>query len=146
MSAFIPGDTTSIMDLGCGKMWLKEFLPADCLYLGVDYKSRDEKTLVFDLNSHQFPVLIADVIFASGIIEYINDYRWLIEKIASSGKLAIVSYCTTDFFPNPVQRRRLNWVNDLSETEIIQLFSKNGMKLKAQTKTSTDNSIFVFEK
>ena len=145
MSSFIPPGTLSVIDLGCGKMWLKEFLPAGCAYIGVDYTYRGENSLVYDLNQYQYPEITADVIFLSGVLEYINDHEWLIKKIATSCKMAIISYCSTDHFPLLKQRRQLHWVNDLSERDIIDLFSKNQMILKEDTETPSRNSIFVFE-
>lgn len=145
MASYIFTGTHSIIDLGCGQMWLKQFLPAGCNYFGIDYKYRGEGSFVYDLNQYQYPGFNADVVFVSGCLEYIKDYKWLVNKISLSGKKVIISYCTREQFPNELQRRKLGWVNHLSSIQLIQVFSENKMKLKEQTITTLNNLIFIFE-
>ena len=73
MAAFIPPGTLSVMDLGCGKMWLKEMLPSGYKYYGIDYTDRGKDSYVFDLNKYAFPAFNCDIIFISGCLEYIYD-------------------------------------------------------------------------
>ncbi len=47
-SHIAPGE--SVVDLGCGQMWLKEFLSASSRYTGVDYTQRGADTIVADFN------------------------------------------------------------------------------------------------
>lgn len=145
MSLFIPKETQTVMDLGCGKMWLKNYLSAECKYYGIDYKDRGEGSEVYDLNKYQIPSLIVDVIFISGCLEYIEDYEWLIKEVVTKCKLCIISYCVLDTFSNIKERRSLTWVNDLTEIQLIHLFGKNKMKLTNKSKTKTDNCIYIFE-
>lgn len=59
----------SVLDIGCGKGWLREYLPHDCRYIGCDLVKRDKDTIVCDFNAYQFPEQIADVVFISGVLE-----------------------------------------------------------------------------
>lgn len=43
MSSMIPDGITSIMDIGCGEGLIKEYLPKNVKYYGVDYCMRDIK-------------------------------------------------------------------------------------------------------
>ena len=45
----------SVMDLGCGKMWLKKHLHETNLYIPVDYKNRGEGTIICEFNKNEFP-------------------------------------------------------------------------------------------
>jgi hypothetical protein len=146
MSSFIPEHTESIMDVGCGKMWLKDFIPPDCKYFGIDYVIRGNDSYVFDLNNYEFPAFFCDVAFISGCLEYIEDYKWLISKIASQNKACIISYCTLDFFSSLQKRRELYWKNNLREKELINLFEANNMFIQKKIKSFNNDSIFIFRK
>ena len=143
MAGFIAENKT-VLDLGCGKMWLQEFLPKNCTYLPVDYVARTENTIVCDFNRHEFPVQKADIAFVSGCLEYVVDAKWFIQKITNQVDSCIISYCTTDFFPNIAEREERTWVNHFSEKEVIALFEENGFGMKNKIMTDTNNQIFVF--
>lgn len=136
----------SVIDLGCGQMWLKEFLPSSNRYTGVDYKNRGEDTVVTDFNKGDFPNAKADVFFVSGCMEYVYDHCAFIEKIAKSGRRCVISYCCVEDYPEIERRRERAWVNDLTREEVIACFKKNKMFLTVEDKTESNNSIFVFEK
>jgi len=94
----------SVVDLGCGQMWLREFLPGSNKYTGVDYRQRGEGTLVVDFNNGEFPDVKADVFFSSGCMEYVVDYDSFIEKIARVGRRCIISYCCIEDFKEKEKR------------------------------------------
>lgn len=144
MAGYIPEKSKSVIDIGCGKMWLKEWLPANCNYFGIDYISRGEGSHVYDLNNYEFPASCFDAAFISGCLEYISDYDWLIREVASKSESCIVSYCNFDNFSNLEERRSLGWVNHLKEADLVALFSRYHMHLKQKDITSTANSIYVF--
>lgn len=145
MSQYI-GSTDSVIDLGCGQMWLKEFLSSSNRYTGVDYQQRDDKTIVCDFNKHEFPKVSADVYFVSGCLEYIKDHETFIEKIAAGCKRCVISYCCIEDFSDIALRRQRAWVNDLGREQLVELFVSKGMVFTCENKTLTNNSIFVFDK
>lgn len=145
MAKYVPDDTKKLMDLGCGKMWTKEYIPNKCEYYGVDYTFRGTDSLIYNFNEMEFPDFNVDVIFVSGCLEYVEKEKWFISKISSHTKRCVVSYCTKDDFPNLAERRSLCWVNDLSESDLIEIFRENNMNLIDSDKTTTNNSIFIFE-
>ena len=136
-----PGE--SVIDLGCGKMWLKPLLK-DNLYYGVDYRTRGENTIVADFNSHQFPDIAADVAFVSGALEYVEDYEWFAREICSHTRRCVLSYCTTEHYPDLNTRNEKAWKSHLSRAKLLELFGKNGMYLDSEITTVPQNSIFVF--
>jgi hypothetical protein len=133
----------SVMDLGCGKMWLKDFLPEGCTYFGVDYKHRDNETIICDFNLAQFPGFNTDIAFVSGCLEYVKNYEWFVDQIHNKCKRCIVSYCITENFPNIEERKGRSWVNHLSYGDILDVFNRSQFKLIDER--STLNHIFVFE-
>ena len=84
MAVYI-NNAETVMDLGCGKMWLRDYLHSSNLYIPVDYKNRGEGTIVCDFTKHQFPEKNADVIFVSGCLEYIADYKCFVQKACREG-------------------------------------------------------------
>lgn len=145
MSNYIkPGET--VLDLGCGKMWLKEYLKQDNLYIGVDYKVRGENTLLCNFNLKEFPKFKVDISFVSGTLEYINNLGWFIGQISYYSNSCVASYCATNHFPDIKFRKKLGWVNHLSDEEIISVFNKNSMYLGEKVLTKEKNSIFHFRK
>jgi hypothetical protein len=144
MASYIsPGE--SVIDLGCGKMWLKPLLKNHS-YHGVDYKRRDEDTIVADFNNHEFPDMVADVAFVSGALEYVEDYEWFIRQVCSHSSRCILSYCTTEQYPDLKSRKEKAWKSHLSRSFLLELFTKNGMCLDAENTAVAQNPIFVFSK
>lgn len=145
MSTYIEKNST-IIDLGCGEMWTKEFLPLGCNYYAVDYKKRSNDTIICDFNNYQFPNLNVDISFVSGCLEYIDDYLWFIKQITCFSNKCILSYCTIENFPDINDRKKKTWVNNLSRNEIVNIFKSAGFSLINEDVTISKNVIFVFKK
>lgn len=144
MAGFLP-ENVSVMDLGCGKMWLKDIHPMS-EYIPVDYCDRGPGTLLCDFNKKEFPDKLVDYTFVSGCLEYVEDPKWFIIEVARASSACIISYCTTDNISNVKTRREHCWVNDLSRQNIIELFQGVDMYLKSETLYLSSNNIFVFSK
>lgn len=145
MSEFI-SSTDSVVDYGCGKMWLRDYLSPQNMYYGVDYQSRGAGTIVCDFNSKQFPNIKSDIAFISGCLEYIDDPKWFLENISNYHEKCVISYCCLDNFGDFVSRKKLGWKNNFSKFELISLFESYRMTLKKNEITQTKNDIFYFEK
>jgi hypothetical protein len=144
MAAYIPLGS-SVLDLGCGKMWLRQYIPTSPYY-PVDYKDRGPGTLVCDFNLGQFPVQNTDVAFASGALEYVGDLHWFISCISKYCNQCVISYCVLEDYPDLLFRRKQAWLNNYSRKEIIQLFIDAGFRLDAENQNINKNRIFYFVK
>ena len=111
--------SASVLDLGCGKMWTKNYL-SDSKYYPVDYRDRGKGTIVCDFNKGEFPDIFADVAFVSGTLEYVNDDAF-IDSIAKHCNQCVISYCLLEDHPQLAFRRRQAWVNDFSRDEILNM-------------------------
>ncbi len=144
MARFIvPGN--SVMDLGCGKMWLRQYI-GNSPYFPIDYTFRGEGTIICDFNKKEFPDIKADTAFVSGTLEYVRDPNWFINMIAEHCKQCIISYCTVDNFPILRFRKRQAWVNHFTRDELIRLFSEKGFMLSDESTEIPKNHIFSFVK
>lgn len=94
MAAFLDGRDKAVMDLSAGNMYLGKLLgnTGGSEYIPVDMEKTSPRTIVCDFNNGQFPDRKVDVIFAAGIIGYINDPWWFLEKIAGSCSKLIISH------------------------------------------------------
>jgi hypothetical protein len=144
MSQYIP-DGASVMDLGCGKMWLQQYLKNNPYY-PVDYTERGPGTIVCDFNMKQFPTQKTDVAFVSGTLEYVNDPQWFLSCISRHSNQCIISYCLKEYYPNQTFRQKQSWENNLSRDEIIQMFYEVGFQLVEEIEVIEKNRIFNFIK
>ncbi len=145
LSTLIKDTEQSILDLGCGKEWLREFIGENILYIPVDYVKRSERCIVCDFNKKEFPSISADVAFLSGVLEYIEDPVWFFAEIYKKCNSLIFSYCATNFYPQVKYRRSLNWVNDLNRNDILHLLENTGFVLSKEI-LSNKHLLFRFKK
>lgn len=143
MARHVP-EGASVLDLGCGEMWLRELLPPRSEYYPVDCCPREGVAEVCDFNLRQFPSRTADVSFVSGCLEYMHDPRWFIGRVAGNSALAIVSYCTMEDRPGRKARRSLGWKNHLRRSELISHFKSAGMDLVHEERPEGIDRLFVF--
>ncbi len=108
----------SVADIGCGSMSLEKHLPAGTRYVPVDVVSRDERTVVVDLNKQSLPDLNVDTIVALGLIEYLFDPKAFIKRCYETSQKLIFSYHPIDL--NYGHDRLADyWVNNLTVSNII---------------------------
>jgi hypothetical protein len=144
MARHIAANDGTVADLGCGPMWLREYLPPGVRYIGVDYRDRGDGCIVCNLDTDEFPELDAQVYFVSGCLEYMSNPDAFIRSLATRGSKCIVSYCGLEHFGDRRQRDRRGWKNHLLNSEIAEIFARYGMQPLATELTSTNNAVFVF--
>jgi hypothetical protein len=74
---------SSVLDIGCGLMSLREFLPQDCRYQPVDIVARAPETIICNFNQRELPPReLYDVVVCAGLLEYIHEVEWFIENFS----------------------------------------------------------------
>ena len=134
MVSLIPATAKSVLDVGCGRMWLREFLSKDVTYYGLDYTSRSDDTIVCDLNAREFPDIKTDVVFCSGVIEYIHEenLRWFFGKIRETAPIFVASYCIRDYNSSIRKRKMAFWHNHMYRSEIVEMIEASGFALESE--------------
>lgn len=125
---WIPGGAR-VLDIGAGAMALGALLKPGCEYRPADVVERRPGCPVIDLNQRQFPPGCYDFVTFLGVLEYIHDIEWPLERAAEAAPRMIVTYCT-DIGADPAIRRGLGWVNDLPAAEFIATLERCGWKVE----------------
>lgn len=113
---------SSIMDLGCGMQTLKKKLSSNTEYIGIDQYSHIESSLIIDLNKGEFYNKKVDIIFCSGILEYMYDMNSFVKNISNNTDIVIFSYHFYDEYKN----RGDLWVNSYTRNELLNIFYNYG--------------------
>jgi hypothetical protein len=127
---FIPAGAR-VLDLGCGRMSLQRFLPGGCRYQGCDLVARDPQTIVCDFNKGEFPVEAAsdaDIITVLGVLEYVIDPEAFFQRLLSSKRDVVLSYCATDL-SGTNDRASLGWLTHFSFLDLAELFDRHGFRI-----------------
>lgn len=129
---FIPAGAR-VLDLGCGKMSLRRFLPLGCSYQGCDLVTREADTIVCDFNAGEFPTEAAgeaDIITLLGVLEYIPDSDAFFAHLRAAKRDIVLSYCATDLTAS-VDRLALGWLTHFSFLGLAKLFDRHGFQITA---------------
>lgn len=141
-------DVESIMDLGAGGQHVRKYLPKNVKYIPVDYVQREHcmETVICDFNNDEFPQYHVDLIYLSGILEYIEKPEEWIRKVCDCCEYVVLAYNT--FNTESInERESRGWISHLNKDEIIMYFSVNGFKCVACDKYSEYIEVFFkFEK
>jgi len=128
---FIPAGA-HVLDLGCGRMALKRYLPNGCSYQGCDLLARNDDTIVCDFNAGEFPTEAAaqaDIVVMLGLLETIVDVESFFTHLRFSKRDVILSYCATDL-TGKCDRAALGWVNNFSFFDLARLFDRFGFRIE----------------
>jgi hypothetical protein len=128
---FIPAGAR-VLELGCGRMALRNCLPNGCQYQGCDLIGRDEDTIVCDFNAGEFPTQAAaqaDVVVMLGLLETIVDVESFFTHLRFCKRDIILSYCATDL-TGKCDRPALGWVNNFSFFDLARLFDRFGFRIE----------------
>jgi hypothetical protein len=136
-------DEKSVLDLGCGKMWLRDMLPEAIRYVGCDYANRGGN-LICDFNRHEFPDVQADVAFVSGCLEYLHNPNWFLAQVRAHCQGLVLSFCTLERMPDMNLRHDLGWTNHYSSLDLQKLVSANGFRLQRTITPYYHNEIHKF--
>jgi Methyltransferase domain len=128
---FIPAGAR-VLELNCGRMSLRRFLPHGCQYRGSDLIAREPDTAVCDLNAGEFPTqaaAAADVIVMLGVLETIVDVESLFTHLRFAKRDIVLSYCATDL-TGKCDRAALGWINHFGFFELARLFDRYGFRIE----------------
>lgn len=131
MSDYIPKGVKSLLEFGCGRCVVKNYLPEGCEYIPSDivYRPDGEKeTLICDLNKRPLPVLKpVDLMMFAGVLEYIKDVPAVIRHLSQFTQGFIVSYCCSDYY-TPEIVKTCGWYS-ITNREFVKVFYDMGFEI-----------------
>jgi hypothetical protein len=128
IAGFITANS-SVLDLGAGARFLKNYLKEGCSYQPCDVVVSAPDVIYCDFNSGVYPDLANkyDYVVCSGVFEYIRDPICFLLKIRAYGHKIILSYCVAEKGDSIIERLANGWVNHFEEDQLFELFSKADM-------------------
>lgn len=121
----------SVLDIGCGAMALRDFLPEGCTYMPADIVSRTPDCIVVDLNTGPYPAIGSDAVTMLGVLEYIRDPDSVLRQARKYHDQLIFSY-VTHARGSVESRRAMGWVSDFTLKDICGTVQRTGWRLDSK--------------
>lgn len=132
-----------ILDLGAGKMWLKEYIPTDVEYVPCDFEKTTAEVLQCDFDKHQFPTFDSkfDIVILVGVLGWLEDPLWLltkaIESLRQGGQLIVLAnQVELDEVRLPLSRAFVEWTN------LVPCLNNMQMKI-TKTQMMNEKSVLI---
>jgi len=119
----------SVLDVGAGNMTLRKLIPQSCRYQPIDCVKGADDTIIADFNKKIIPEFgeVFDYVVCSGVMEYVHSPDDFLKTVLAWGNVVILSYAITDLVNNVEFRRQQGWFNDLGFTDLMKMFSEQGI-------------------
>ncbi len=102
-----------------------------------DIKKWDDETTEIDFNTKDFVVPKFDVCVFSGVLEYLNDVEFVIDRVLNNCDFILMSYASVPLIAEENDKAYLTeinkraaangWRNHYTNKEIVNLISKRGI-------------------
>ena len=121
----------TLLDVGCGRMYLKSVLSQNTSYTGLDVVERGGGAIVADLNDFSEWEKLGeyDVIFCSGSLEYLNDLEGFFRGVSGQCKYLFFSFSILGE-QSMLERRRMGWRSHYSRDEVKVLLRESGYEIE----------------
>lgn len=144
---WLPDALKSVADYGCGKQYIKRFLTDTCDYYPIDYIDRGGGTFVCDFNKREFPNIYAELSACVSVLMYIKPAEELLHHICEHTKQWVIfSFPPLEKLSDIEIRRHEGMFQNFTEFQIIELFEKEGYRLKDKKDGEGNFTYFMFEK
>lgn len=144
-AGWIDETAESVVDYSAEKNFLREFLHLGTKYYSPDYIRFTEEAIVAEFNSE----IQADVSSCIGVLMGFVNPEEVIRHICETTKKSIIlSYVPVENLPNIDFRRSINYINDFTEIQIIEIVSQKGFSLVKRETDPFDevHTVYLFEK
>ncbi|MGC6172951.1 hypothetical protein [Lacrimispora sp. 38-1] len=147
-AGWVDKSAKSVFDYSAERNFLKEFLPANTIYYAPDYINYNENMLFADVVRVNQSIQ-AEVSSCLAVLMSFENPEELIEHICNStSKSIILSYVTLEKLPDTNFRRSINYVNDFTEDQLINMLFEKGFLLKKKAVDPFDevHTVYLFDR
>jgi len=149
IAGLLPKDIASVADYGEGKGGIRKYLDASVTYYPLDYVRRSEETILCDFDKDQLPDIRTEVTICTATLVFLEKPERLIRHLCThTERFIVISYVTTDKFPDVDGRRASGYRSDYSEEDIVKMFRAEGFTRKeiCADPANRIDTIYVFYK
>lgn len=132
-----------VLDIGCGAMDLERALPDRCQYIPADIVTRDDRTIIVDLNTERLPDVQADVVTLLGVLEYIHEPEALLRALAERFPRVVMTYNPSDLDIGR-DRQIHGWFNSLTTASLVATAARAGYRLEMIVPHGARERVFQF--
>lgn len=122
---------SNVLDLGCGRMSLRRFLPSGCRYFPADLPRWSTEVIPVDLEAGEFPAGLYDYVVILGVLEHLTNPAAVIAAAADHTAKLIASYNHPGPQSTLSRRRNALWINDFSEDDLRIVFRAAGWAVRS---------------
>ncbi len=147
-AGWVDKSAKSVFDYSVERNFLKEFLPANTIYYSPDYIQYHKNMLVADFGNVNYSFQ-ADVSSCLAVLMSFENPEELIEHICNSTlKSIILSYVTLEKLSDSRFRRSINYVNDFTEDQLVNMLFEKGFLLKKKAVDPFDevHTVYLFDR
>lgn len=131
IAGLLPDGIGSVADYGEGRSALRKYLKDTVNYYPFDYKKRTAETVLCDFDKDELPAIHTEASVCTATLVFLEKAEQLIAHLCEMTEhTIIVSYVTTDIFPEKRGRRTSGYLNDYTEKEWIDFFQSRGFLLQ----------------
>ncbi|MHC1724159.1 MAG: hypothetical protein AB9836_13250 [Aminipila sp.] len=145
-AGWVDKSAKSVFDYSAERNFLKEFLPSNTIYYAPDYINYNENMLFADV-ARVNQSFQAEVSSCLAVLMSFENPEELIEHICNStSKSIILSYVTLEKLPDSNFRRSINYVNDFTEDQLVNMLFEKGFLLKKKAVDPFDevHTVYLF--
>ena len=132
-------NSSSLLDIGCGSMSLKDFLDPQISYFPADIHKRSPDCALIDINEDKYPKGAYDFICAIGVIEYFKFPETFFKNISSMCSYLICTYSIKENYPVKVN----HWFNHYRNNEFLDI-AKKFFELEDSFRLFNGQIVFIF--
>ena len=126
------GRGSTVLDIGCGNMALRDVLPRGVAYQGADLVKRAPETHLIEINEGHWPNLRVDAVVGLGVLEYVYDPEAFVRGLLQLAPMAVFTYHVGNEpgkSESQTMRRKLGWLNDFDMPGLVTAIDAAGGRL-----------------
>jgi SAM-dependent methyltransferase len=124
IAAELIAPNTRVLDLGCGQMHLRKFLPSGCHWTGADLDPVLSEVQRIDLDRKEFPAGEFDYVVMLGLLHWIEQKQWVLTRAHQAAPALILNW--RQYFAEPAPSEK-----DMAdgESKLLGLLTATGWNI-----------------
>ena len=131
-----------VLDLGCGRMRLRDMLPPGCIYTPADLEPLSPGVQKVDLNRREFPNGSYDYVVLLGVLGYLHEPAAVLHRARAHADRLIVSYKVAKKRGRKTLQRRWRdgYFNDFDDRMLADVFAESGWEVESAQAYNEDET------